>query len=65
MSKYEIMREFFNESESGCYIVNECMLVKEDFVKSLVNGSDTVTVKGDELIIDLENKGVNAIISYL
>lgn len=65
MSKYEIMREFFNKSESGCYIVNEGMLVKEDFVKSLVNGSDTVTVKGDELIIDLENKGVNAIISYL
>lgn len=65
MSKYEIMREFFNESENGCYIVNEGMLVKEDFVKSLIDGSDTVTVKGDELIIDLENKGVNAIVSYL
>lgn len=65
MSKYEIMREFFNENESGCYIVNEGMLVKEDFVKSLVDGSNTVTVKGDELIIDLENKGVNAIVSYL
>lgn len=65
MSKYEIMREFFNESESRCYIVNEGMLVKEDFVKSLVDGSDTVTVKGDELIIDLENKGMNAIVSYL
>lgn len=65
MSKYKIMREFFNENESGCYIVNEGMLVKEDFVKSLVDGSDTITVKGDELIIDLENKGVNAIVSYL
>lgn len=65
MSKYEIMREFFNESESDCYIVNEGMLVKEDFVKSLVDNSNTVTVKGDELIIDLENKGVNAIVSYL
>ena len=65
MSKYEIMREFFNESESGCYVINEGMLVKEDFVKSLVDGSNTVTMSGDELIIDLENKGVNAIISYL
>lgn len=65
MSKYEIMREFFNENESGCYIVNEGMLVKDDFVKSLVDDSNTVTVKGDELIIDLENKGVNAIVSYL
>lgn len=65
MSKYEIMREFFNESESGCYIVNEGMLVKEDFIKSLVDGSNTVAVKDDELIIDLENKGVNAIVSYL
>lgn len=65
MSKYEIMREFFNESESGCYVINESMLVKEDFIKSLVDGSNTVTVKGDELIIDLENKGVNAIVSYL
>lgn len=65
MNKYEIMREFFNESESGCYIVNEGMLVKEDFVKSLVDSSDNVTTSGDELIIDLENKGVNAIVSYL
>ena len=65
MSKYEIMREFFNESESGCYIVNEGMLVKEDFIKSLVDSSDNVTTSGDELIIDLENKGVNAIVSYL
>lgn len=65
MSKYEIMREFFNENESGCYIVNEGMLVKEDFVKSLVDSSDNVTTSGDELIIDLENKGVNAIVSYL
>lgn len=65
MSKYEIMREFFNESESGCYVINESMLVKEDFIKSLVDGSNTVTVKGDELIIDLENKGVNAVVSYL
>lgn len=59
------MREFFNESESGCYVINESMLVKEDFIKSLVDGSNTVAVKGDELIIDLENKGVNAIVSYL
>lgn len=65
MSKYEIMIEFFNESESGCYIVNEGMLVKEDFVESLVDSSDTVIASGDELIIDLENKGVNAVISYL
>lgn len=65
MSKHEIMREFFNENESGCYIVNEGMLVKEDFVKSLVDSSDNVTTSGDELIIDLENKGVNAIVSCL
>ena len=65
MNKYEVMREFFNENESGCYIVNEGMLVREDFVKSLVDGSNTVIVSGDELIIDLENKGVNAIVSYL
>lgn len=65
MSKYEIMREFFNESESGCYVINEGMLVKESFVKSLIDGSDTVTALGDELIIDLENKGVDVIVSYL
>lgn len=65
MSKYEIMREFFNKSESGYYVINESMLVKEDFVESLVDSSDTVVVKDDELIIDLENKGVNAIVSYL
>lgn len=65
MSKYEVMREFFNESESGSYVINEGMLVSEDFIKSLVDGSNTVTISGDELIIDLENKGVNAIVSYL
>lgn len=65
MSKYEVMREFFNESESGSYVINESMLVKEDFVESLVDSSDTVIALGDELIIDLENKGVNAIVSYL
>lgn len=65
MSKYEVMREFFNESESGSYVINEGMLVSEDFIESLVDGSNTVIVKGDELIIDLENKGVNAIVSYL
>lgn len=65
MNKYEIMREFFNESESGCYVINEGMLVKEEFVKSLIDSSNTVIASGDELIIDLENKGVNAIVSYL
>ena len=65
MSKYEVMREFFNESESGSYVINEGMLVKEDFVKSLIDSSDTVIVSDDKLIIDLENKGVNAIVSYL
>lgn len=65
MSKYEVMREFFKESESGSYVINEGMLVSEDFIESLVDGSNTVIVKGDELIIDLENKGVNAIVSYL
>lgn len=65
MNKYKIMREFFNESENGCYVINEDMLVKEDFIKGLIDSSDTVVLLGDELVINLENKGVNAVVSYL
>lgn len=67
MNKYEVMQEFFDGSESTSYIVNEGMLIKEYVVRELVDNSDTVVFNydEDELLIDLDNKGVNATISYL
>lgn len=67
MNKYQVMQEFFDGSESTSYVVNEDMLVKEDFIRELVENSDTVVFNydEDELLIDLENKGINATISYL
>ena len=67
MNKYQVMQEFFDGSESTSYVVNEGMLIKEGVIRELVDNSDTVIFNYDEgeLIIDLENKGINATISYL
>lgn len=67
MNKYQVMQEFFDGSESTSYVVNEGMLIKEEVVRELVEGSNTVIFDydEDELIINLENKGINATISYL
>lgn len=65
MRKYEIMNEFF---DGGCcgYVINEDMLVKEDYIKNLVDGSDDVRFDkdSDELLVGIGN-GINAVISYL
>lgn len=65
MSKIRI-NEWLNEG-SGSFVINESMLVKEHFVRELIDNSTDIILKeeSDELLLNLEGKGIYTIVSYL
>lgn len=65
MSKIRV-NEWLNEG-CGSFVINESMLVKEHFVRELIDSSTDVILKeeSDELLINLEGKGIYTIVSYL
>ena len=65
MSKIRI-NEWLNEG-CGSFVINESMLVKEHFVRELIDNSTDIILKeeSDELLLNLEGKGIYTIVSYL
>lgn len=61
------IREFVEGCFSGCFILNEVDLIEEDMIYTLAETSSKVEFDFLEevLLIDLEDKGVHAVISYL
>lgn len=62
----KIVNEWLNEG-CGSFVINESMLVKEHFVRDLISNSTDVVLnkESDELLLNLEGKGIYTIVSYL
>lgn len=62
-----VIKQFIEGCFTNCFILNNIDLIEEDMIYSLAKTSNNIIFDEieEELIIDLENKGVNAVISYM
>lgn len=62
-----VIKQFIEGCFTNCFILNNLDLIEEDMIYSLAKTSNNIIFDEieEELIIDLENKGVNAVISYM
>lgn len=62
----ENINGFIEGNEIGLFVINDSMVVKEDFIRDIcMNSSVEYDKWNDELIVNLENKGIISVISYM
>lgn len=62
----ENINEFIERNEIRLFVINNDMVVKEVFVRDIcMNSSVEYDRWNDELIVNLENKGIISVISYM